>query len=323
MTKLLIALPCYNEGEKLASVVASIPRTFAGVDFVRVLVVDDGSADDTAAQAERAGARVIRHGVNKGLGQAFLSAVDYAIDHGYDYMVNMDGDGQFDPADIATLLAPLLAGEADFVTGNRFHAGYDIPNMPAIKRWGNKRMSRLVSRMCGQRFTDVSCGFRAYTRDTLLRINFHGRYTYTQESIISFRFSRLAMREAPISVTYYPGRRSRIAGSISKYLRKTSGILVGLMRDYYPMRFFGTLGVLFLVPTVAFGAMFLANYLRTGYFSGYLFAGLISAFCMLIATLMFSFGVAMESMVRIHRNENRILYQVRKHAPVTDDTEGE
>ncbi len=321
--KLLIALPCYNEAEKIQEVLRSIPRSYEGVDFVRLLVVDDGSKDETTRLANEAGATVIRHKQNKGLGYAFRSAVDFAIEHGYDIMVNMDGDGQFDSNDIARLIQPILNNEADFVTASRFLNQKEIEHMPPIKKWGNARMNQLVSTLCGQKFSDVSCGFRAYSRETLLKINFHGRFTYTQESFISFHFENLAMREVAIDVTYFPERKSRIAGSITKYLKKTSGIIVGLMRDYYPMKFFGFIGGLFLIPAIIFGLMFLIHYLTVGYFSGYIFAGLICAFCTLVSVLMFSFGVAMESMVRINRNENRILYHVRKNAPTTPDNEGE
>jgi uncharacterized membrane protein len=93
------------------------------------------------------------------------------------------------------------------------------------------------------------------------------------------------------------------------------------MRDYYPMRFFSLIGECFLVPTAVFGLMFLIHYLKVGYLSGYLFAGLIAAFCLLIAVLMFSFGVAKESMVRINRNENRILYRQRILAPIQPEGE--
>ena len=112
-----------------------------------------------------------------------------------------------------------------------------------------------------------------------------------------------------------------MAGSIGKYLKRTGGILIGLMRDYYPMRFFGMLGCAFLVPALVFGLMFLIHYLRVGYFSGYLFAGLIAAFSLLVSILMFSFGVAMESMVRINRNEQRLLYHTRRLAPTVPDGE--
>jgi len=319
--KLLIALPCYNESQNIEKVLTGIPKSFAGVDEVRLLVIDDGSADDTAALALRAGAMVIRHKRNKGLGSAFRSAVDYAVDYGFDLMVNMDGDGQFNSADIQKLIDPILRQEADFVYGSRFTNGDRIKHMSYIKRWGNRRMNRLVSRLCDQKFSDVSCGFRAYNRETLLEINFYGRFTYTQESFLCFSFYNLAIMEAPIGVQYFPGRKSHVSGSIWKFFKRTSGILFGLMRDYYPMRFFSAIGIGFLVPAIVFGLMFFIHYIVVGYFSGYLFAGLIAAFCLLIAMLMFSFGLAMESMVRINRNQNRILYVQRKLAPVLPEGE--
>lgn len=91
--KLLVALPCYNEAEKIQKVIQEIPSSFEGIDERRILVVDDGSADETALLAHEAGAVVIRHKVNKGLGQTFRDAVEYAVVHGFDIMVNMDGDG--------------------------------------------------------------------------------------------------------------------------------------------------------------------------------------------------------------------------------------
>ena len=321
--KLLIALPCYNEATTLADVIATIPTTYEGISEVRILVVDDGSKDNTSAIAHKAGATVIRHKQNKGLGQAFRSAVDYALTYGYDFMVNMDGDGQFDSNDIARLLSPLLSKQADFVTASRFLEKREIPHMPAIKRVGNHWMNQLVSRLCKQQLSDVSCGFRAYNRETLLHINFYGRFTYTQESFVNFSFFSLSMAEVPIHVTYFPERKSRMAGSIGRYMKRTGGILLGLMRDYYPMRFFGCIGLVFFIPALIFGIMFLAHYLRVGFFSGYLFAGLLCAFCTLISVLMFSFGVAMESMVRINRNENRILYQIRRMETPKTEADGE
>ena len=139
--KLLVALPCYNEAEKIQKVIQEIPSAFEGIAVRRILVVDDGSADETARLAHEAGAVVIRHKVNKGLGQTFRDAVEYAVVHGFDIMVNMDGDGQFNSQNIADLIAPILHNEADFVTGSRFMTGREIPHMPPIKRWGNDRMT--------------------------------------------------------------------------------------------------------------------------------------------------------------------------------------
>ena len=127
--KLLIALPCYNEAEKIATVLRSIPTAFTGIAEHRLLVVDDGSSDDTAPLALAAGAMVVRHKQNKGLGQAFRSAVDYAIDHGFDLMVNMDGDGQFDDATGATATTFMLATTTVSVKVTDSHGRSDIQGM--------------------------------------------------------------------------------------------------------------------------------------------------------------------------------------------------
>src|SRR5262245_41134559 len=115
---MLVAIPCLNEGDTIASVVRGIPRQIAGVARVDVLVVDDGSSDGTGDAARAGGAIVVRHPRNRGLGQAFQTAVTFAIERGYDLMVNIDGDGQFNAADIPLLIAKVLSGEADMTTAS-------------------------------------------------------------------------------------------------------------------------------------------------------------------------------------------------------------
>ncbi len=125
-------------------------------------------------------------------------------------------DGQFDPVEISSLIHPILANKADMVTGNRF--GLGIPeHMPRIKYWGNKRMSQLIRFVSGQRFQDVSCGFRAYNREALMRLNNFGDFTYTHETILSLVFQRLRVLEEPVRVKYYPARKSRVASSLIRY----------------------------------------------------------------------------------------------------------
>lgn len=310
--KLLIALPCYNEAENIENVISSIPKKIAGLDGIEILVVDDGSLDDTANIARGVGAIVIRHKDNLGLGITFQDAVNYAVENNFDIMVNMDGDGQFDASEIPKLIAPILNEVVDFACGSRFINKKKPENMSWIKYLGNKGMTMWINSLCKKKYTDVSCGFRAYSRKTLLHINFHGRYTYTQESFILFNFMSLVGSEIPISVKYFKDRKSRIAGSIWKYAKRTSGIILNLLRDYYPLRFFGTIALLLYAIGAIFAIMFLNHYIETSTFSGYLFAGLISAFCILVATILVSFGTAMESNVRIMQNQNRILYLLKK-----------
>lgn len=105
---LLVAIPCLNEAETIAKVIGQIPTSIVGIGRIDILVVDDGSTDDTAEKARLAGAMVHSHGVNRGVGAAFQSAVVFAVDHSYDVMINIDGDGQFDPQDIHKLVPQYL-----------------------------------------------------------------------------------------------------------------------------------------------------------------------------------------------------------------------
>ena len=237
-TSLLIAVPCLNEAATISEVIASIPAKIAGVDSIVVLVVDDGSTDRTTELAKASGAVVIRHTRNRGVGAAFRSAVEYAVANRFSLMVNIDGDRQFNPADIPQLVAPVLAHEADMVTASRFIIPAMRPQMPKVKLWGNHMMSRLISFLTRGTFHDVSCGFRCYSRESLLQLNLHGAFTYTQETFLDLISKQLRIMEVPIAVQYFADRKSRVAGSIARYAVNTLKIILRSYRDYFPLRFF-------------------------------------------------------------------------------------
>jgi len=198
--RLLVVLPALNEAATIQGVIARIPRTIPGVDRVEVLVVDDGSTDDTAALSRAAGASVISHGRNRGVGAAMQTGLDEAVRRQVSFAVNIDSDGQFAPEDIPTLLRPLIEGKTDFATASRFKDPKLVPVMPRVKRIGNWGMARMVSSIVGQHFDDVSCGFRAYTREALLQLVLSGAFTYTQEMLLVLGQKGLRMLEVPMVV---------------------------------------------------------------------------------------------------------------------------
>lgn len=310
--RLLVAVPCLNEASTIASVVADVPREIAGIAEVDVLVIDDGSTDETAAEARRAGARVLSHPRNLGVGKAFHSAVNYAIENRYDLMVNIDGDRQFNAQDIPKVVDPVLSGRADMVTASRFIDASMVPEMPRVKLVGNHLMSRLISGLVRQKFHDVSCGFRCYSREALLQMNLHGAFTYTQETFLDFAVKRMTIVEVPIAVQYFADRKSRVVSSISKYAVHTAKIIFRGYRDYFPLRFFWGIGSLFLLPAVVLAVIFFGHYIRTGFFTGYLFAGFLSGFFMMLATVFFVVGVVADMLDRIRSNQERILYRLKK-----------
>jgi glycosyltransferase involved in cell wall biosynthesis len=311
--RLLVAIPCLNEAQTVADVIGRVPRSIEGVEHVDVLVVDDGSTDETAEIARANGVVVVSHSMNRGVGRAFQSAVDYAIEHGYDMMVNIDGDGQFDPSDIPRLAAPLCSGRADMSTASRFLDPSLTPEMPKVKLVGNRMMSWLISRLVRLRFYDVSCGFRCYTREALLRINIQGAFTYTQETFLDFSVKKMRIVEIPLQVRYFDDRRSRVASSTFRYALNSGKIILRGYRDYYPLRFFWSIAAGFAIPGLVLALLFFGHFLQTGMFTGFLFAGLLSGFLLLLAALFMLIGVVADMLDRIRSNQEKILYIMKKH----------
>jgi glycosyltransferase involved in cell wall biosynthesis len=310
--RLLVAIPCLNESATIAEVVRAVPRNIERIAQVHILVVDDGSTDRTAEEARAAGAIVLRHPVNRGVGSAFQSAVAYAVENGHDLMVNIDGDRQFDPADIPKLVAPVLDGQASMVTASRFLDRSLVPEMPTVKRIGNRMMSHLISRLVRTRYADVSCGFRCYSREALLQLNLQGAFTYTQETFLDFAAKRLPIKEVPIRVVYFKDRQSRVAGSIWKYSMNAAKIIFRGYRDYFPLRFFWSVALMFAVPGFVLAVLFFWHYLTTGTFAGYLFAGFGAAFLIAMATLFLVVGIVADMLDRVRSNQERILFLLKR-----------
>ena len=237
--RLLVAMPALNEQRTVAGVIEGIPREIPGVGEIEVVVVDDGSDDLTGQKARAAGAHVIRHPKPGGVGAAFHSALAYGIESGADLIVSIDSDGQFDPADIPALVQPVVSGEADFATASRFKDPALIPEMPWLKLWGNRMMSRLISRLAGQTFYDVSCGMRCYSRRAMLQLHLLARFTYTQEVFLNLAFKQMKIVEVPIRVRgVREFGKSRVANNLWRYGFRTAQIIFRSYRDYHPLAFF-------------------------------------------------------------------------------------
>ena len=314
---LLVAIPCLNEAQTIGNVIANLPRQIPGIARVDIIVVDDGSTDGTADLARKAGAYVLRHPHNRGLSIAFQSAVSYAVQHGYDLMMNVDGDGQFSTADAPKLVEPVLRGKADMVTASRFKDASRIPDMPRTKLVGNRMMSYLISRLIGRIYHDVSCGFRCYSREALLNINLHGRFTYTQETFLDLSQKDIRIEEIPVDVQYFPERASRVASKLTRYAIQTSLIIFRSYRDYFPLKFFCSLAVLFAVPATIMALVFGYHFLSTGRFSGMLYVGFSSAFFYMIAAMFLVLAVVTDMLDRTRVNQERILYLLKKGSIAT------
>lgn len=304
-------MPALNEQEGIARVIKDLPKEISGVDEIKILVVDDGSTDSTAKIAKENGADVVSHDVNKGVGSAFQSALLYTLENKGDILVSIDADRQFNSNQIPDIIQPILKNKADMVTGNRFSNG--IPkNMPKSKYWGNQQMSNLISAISKQKFRDVSCGFRAYSREALLRLNLFGSFTYTQETILDMVYKGLRVVEYPVDVIYFKGRKSRVAGSILKYALKTSEIILKTLRDYKPMLFFGWMGGVCIgvgiVLEIGLGIYFLIE----GEFTPYKFVGFTGFGFLVFGLLLLIVGLVADMLNRIRMNQEKIIYELKK-----------
>lgn len=304
-------MPALNEEEGLGGVIKDMPKHIDGIDEIKILVVDDGSTDNTAKVAKENGADVVSHGSNKGVGSAFQSAVQYALDNRVDILVSIDADRQFNSKQIPEIVQPILNDQADMVTGNRFSKGMP-ENMPKSKYWGNKQMSRLISIISGKKFRDVSCGFRAYNREALLKLNLFGAFTYTQETIMDMVFKRMRVIEFPVDIKYFKERKSRVAGSIVTYTFRTLKIIVKTLRDYKPMLFFGGMGSVSLLIGLSFEIFMFTYYFIANRFSPYKAFGFIGLGFIIFGMLLVILGLLADMFNRVRLNQERILYELKK-----------
>ena len=304
-------MPALNEEGDIQRVIASLPRSMDGFESVQILVVDDGSLDKTAALAQSSGAQVVSHGKNRGVGAAFRSAIQSALENDADVLVGIDADGQFDPKEIPTLIQPIFEKRADMVIGNRFTSGKPV-DMPHIKYWGNQRIARLISTITGQTFQDVSCGFRAYNREALMRLNIFGDFTYTHETILSLMYQGLKVMEHPIKVKYFPDRKSRVAGSILHYATQTSKIILRVLLDYRPIRVFGSFGGLCMAIGIGFELFLIGHFLFTGSFSPYKSTGFIGLGFIIFGLLVLIIALVADMLNRLRINQDKLLYQIKR-----------
>ena len=318
--KLVVTIPAQNEAATVGRVVSGVPRRIDGVDEVEVIVLDDDSTDGTREVAERAGATVVTVHGRPGLGFIFRTGIERAMRHGADLIVNIDGDGQFDAADIPKIVAPLIEERADFVTCSRFADPALHPVMPPVKKWGNKVVTGIINYICGGgSFTDVSCGFRGFSREAACRLTLFGRFTYTQECFIDLFAKGMRIVEVPLRVR---GERefgeSRVAKNVWNYARNSLPIMIRAMRDIQPLKFFGLISVAILIPGALAGLGVVGWYLYTGLFDGrYRTSPFTSLITISGVLVVLGFGMGMlallaDMMGRHRRIDEELLYLARR-----------
>lgn len=253
-----VQIPCLNEEETLPLVLESIPKSINGIDNLEVLIIDDGSTDNTIEIAKKYGVKhFVHHRRTMGLARSFTDGVQYALEHGADIIVNTDGDNQYPQERIGDLIEPIVSGRADIVIADR--QTQDIEHFSWSKKLLQRVGSRVVNYVAGTNLPDAVSGFRAYSKDSLMILNVISRFSYTTETIIQAGVKKLEIASVPIT-TNPKLRESRLFKSHWEMVRKQASAIIRAYVMYKPL-------VIFIWLSIGLLLLGLVPFLRYLYFT--------------------------------------------------------
>lgn len=296
--KLVVHIPCLNEEATLPAVLKSIPNKIDGIDEITVLVTDDGSTDKTVEVARQHGVKnFVHHNRKQGLGRSFHDGVNRALELGADIVVNTDGDNQYPQERIGDLVRPIVNGEADIVIADR--QTHKIEHFSPFKKFLQRLGSNVVNRAAGTQLPDAASGFRAFSRESLLRLNTISRFSYATETIIQAGYKGLHIVSVPVN-TNPKTRESRLFKSTWEHVRKSGITIARAYIMYKPHIIFGLMGwSLFVLGLIPF-ARFVILSINDGTTRGHIQSLLIGSLLMIAAFLCLALNIIAD-LIRINR----------------------
>ena len=322
--KLFIQIPCYNEAETLPGTFAALPRQIPGISQIEVLIIDDGSSDNTIEVAKKIGVEhIIQNKQNKGLAATFTTGLEACLERGADIIVNTDADNQYQADDIIKLIEPILQNQADLVVGDRGVATVDSfsPTKRQLQRFG----SWVVGRAANLRIPDATSGFRALSRETALHTLVLNEYSYTLETLIQAGAKHLTVKFVPIR-TNAPTRPSRLMKNIPHYLANIVPTIIRSYTLYRPLRMFSTISAMLILSGILIGLRFLYyNYiLNQG--TGHIQSLILAAILLIVGFQVFTIGLVAD-LVSANRkileetlyHQRKLEYQQRETPPVKNE----
>ena len=296
MVKLIIQIPCYNEEETLLTTLNDLPKFVKGVDTLQVLVINDGSTDNSAEIARKWGAVVLDIKPNKGLANAFRSGLQKSLELGADIIVNTYADNQYSARDIEKLVQPIIASEADIVVGARDI--FNIKDFSPLKKLLQKIGSFVLRLFSTTQVEDAPSGFRAFSKDAALRINVFDNYTYTMETLVQAGAKSMRVKSVPISVNPKL-RESKLVKNMFDYILKSLKTTIRMFIVYRPFRFFISLALVLGLIGLVLVSRFLYYY-WTGDGNGHV-QSLIFAAVFLLSSLQLGIIAIVGDLLSINR----------------------
>ena len=261
--KLIVQIPAYNEQDTIENVIREIPRKINGISEVKILVIDDGSTDNTAITAKKAGADyVFKNKKNHGLAYTFQKGLDLSLRLGADIVVNTDADNQYNQNEIPKLIQPILNNQADIVSGNRQIEQLD--HMTKIKKYGNILGSKVVSISAGYKIKDASSGFRAYNRTAIEKLFITSTHTYTHETLIQANKKNLKVAEVEVEFRKRGNGHSKLISSIPSHIKKSISTIARTTLMYNSLKAFSYLGGILILA----GLFPMIRFMYLSYFLG-------------------------------------------------------
>jgi glycosyltransferase involved in cell wall biosynthesis len=307
--KLIIQIPCFDEEQTLPETLSDLPREIPGVDTVEWLVIDDGSTDRTVEVARAGGVdHIVRMTNNRGLAAAFQAGLDACLKLGADLIVNTDADNQYVGADIAKLVEPIIAGQADMVVGDREtdRIEHFSPAKKLLQRWG----SAVVRRASDTDVPDTTSGFRAYNREAALQIQIVSKFTYTLESIIQAGKMLVAVDHVPVR-TNPKLRESRLFPSTASYVRRNGVSIFRIYALYEPLRLFMFAAAIAALIGAVIWARFLWFFID-GKGGGHIQSLILGSTLFIVAVQLAALGVVGDILAGSRVLQQRILERVRR-----------
>ncbi|MFQ5909690.1 MAG: glycosyltransferase family 2 protein [Thermoplasmata archaeon] len=310
--KLAVLIPAYNESRTVGEVIRHIPRDIPGIESVKVILLNDGSTDDTTIRGQEAGADLVLSSKTRvGLSQTLKKGFLHALDTEADVVVTIDGDGQHDPQEIPRVAMPILEKQAEIVLGSRFLD--QSPEIGRAKAIGNSLFTRLTNFLSGISVTDAQTGFRAYSREAILRLNILSHYTYTQETLIQAAHKGLRVREVPITVRRREGR-SKLVQNLPSYAQRAGMTTLTTYLNYKPLKFFLAIGATVILAGLITGFRVIVHFIMTGMVQPFLPTAILTAVLIIVGVQIVTVGLFAE-MVKSNREiTEEILYELRRRA---------